>query len=99
MIALHRGLARFDLPPLLWEALQLLAKQAGWHPAGAFGIQDGQMHGGYRPGQLVRKSDAARLAAALEQVVNGEKGDSGDLDLAAIVALVNFLRGDAFEIR
>jgi hypothetical protein len=56
------------------------------------------VHGIYGPGQTVSQADAGCLADALEQVINGAHGDSGDLELDSIVLLVNFLRAGAFEI-
>ena len=50
-------------------------------------------------GSTVEANDARHLAAALERFVNGEAADSGNLDLAALVCLINFLRGGAVEIR
>jgi hypothetical protein len=99
MITLVRGLDTVQITSLLWEALQVYAKQAGWEPAGTIGVQDRCRHNIYGPGQIVTRRDADDLAAALAQVVNSEKGDSGDLDLSSVVALVNFLRRGPFEIR
>jgi hypothetical protein len=46
----------------------------------------------------VEARDAERLAIALDAFVNGSASDGGDLNLAPIVGLVNFLRGGAFAI-
>lgn len=99
MITLARGADTVQLTRLLWESLQILAKQAGWQPAGAVRIRDRVKHGVYAPGYAMETNDARHLAAALERFVNGEAADSGDLDLAALARLINFLRGGAVEIR
>jgi hypothetical protein len=99
MITLVRGDETIDLTPLLWDACQVFAKQAGWEPTGAIDTIDRRIRRTYSPGRLVAKRDALAFAAALERVINGEKADSGELDLGALVALVNFLRGGAFLIR
>jgi hypothetical protein len=99
MITLVRGAEAIELAPLVWDALQVFAKQAGWRPAGVVDTEDRRTHRLYGPGRIVAPRDARSFATALERVVNGEQGDSGELDLAAIVALVNFLRGGAFAIR
>jgi hypothetical protein len=39
------------------------------------------------------------FAAALESVINGETVDSGEFDLGALAAVVNFMRRGAFLIR
>jgi hypothetical protein len=81
VITLVRGTDTIDLTPLLWDACQIFAKQAGWHPAGAIDAFDRTKHIAYAPGRLVRRRDAESFAAALETFINGEKGDSGELDL------------------
>jgi hypothetical protein len=53
----------------------------------------------YCAGRFVVKDDARRLADALERGVNSETADGDEPDLAAIVGLVNFLRGGSFVIR
>ena len=97
MTILVRGHDTVELSALLWEALQVYARQAGWQPGGSVGIEDRRKQSVYTPGRVVLANDARHFAAALERVVNGEAGD--ELELAAIVGLVNFLRGGAFEIR
>jgi hypothetical protein len=99
MITLVRGAEELQMKSLLWDAYQVFAKQAGWHPEGAIDRVDRRRHTAYAVGCLVSKRDAGRLAAALERFVNSEKSDSGELDLGGIVALVNFLRGGPFLIR
>jgi hypothetical protein len=98
MITLVRGSASVEITSLFWDAVQVLARQAGWRPDGAVGT-DKESRSVYVAGRIVGKSDAARLAKALEIVVNGVTGDSGELDLAAVVGLVNFLRGGPFVIK
>jgi hypothetical protein len=98
MITLVRGPDRIRVGTLSWEAAQVFAWQVGWRPSGATGSADGMVRNIYGPGRKVGQADAIRLAAALEEVVNGKHGDSGDLDLDGIVLLVNFLRAGAFEI-
>jgi hypothetical protein len=99
VITLIRGADTIDLTPLLWDACQVFAKQAGWQPAGAIDKRDRNIvHSVYAPGRVVAKTDAWAFATALERVINGEAGDSGELDLGALAALVNFLRGGAFLI-
>jgi hypothetical protein len=99
LITLVRGANTIDLTPLLWDACQVFAKQAGWQPAGAIDSVLQRPHGVYAPGRIVTKRDARAFAAALERMINGEKADSGELDLGALAAVVNFLRGGAFLIR
>jgi hypothetical protein len=99
VITLVRGADTIDLTPLLWDACQVFAKQAGWHPAGAMNTFDRSLHSTYGPGRAVRRRDAMAFAEALERVINGETVDSGELDLGALAAVVNFLRGGAFLIR
>jgi len=98
MITLRRGGATVRLKPALWKTLQDLARTEGWRPLGAF--QGGSFTQGplYGPGQAVASRDARGLARALERLVNSEKLDPAEIDLAPLVALVNFLRGGAFEI-
>jgi hypothetical protein len=98
MTILVRGPDRIRVATLAWEAAQVFAWQVGWRPAGVMGSADGMVRNIYGPGRKVGQADAIRLAAALEEVVNGKHGDSGDLDLDGIVLLVNFLRAGAFEI-
>jgi hypothetical protein len=99
MITLARGRDTVQLTVRLWESLQIVAKQSGWQPAGAVGTRDHAKHSIYAPGCTVETNDARHLAAALERFVNGEAADSGELDLAALARLINFLRGGAVEIR
>jgi hypothetical protein len=99
MVTLIRGANTLRVASLFWEAAQVMAKQEGWEPAGAVGIQDRRRHMTYAAGRVVATRDARGLAAALERLVNGERADSGDIDLGAVVELVNFLRGGPFEIR
>jgi hypothetical protein len=99
MVTLTRGREALTLPNLFWDAAQVFAKQAGWRSAGAHGVAGRAAPDRYTAGRLVSAPDATGFAKALEAVVNGEKGDSGELDLAQLVGLVNFLRGGAFEIR
>ena len=98
MTTLRRTSDTFHLPPLLWEALQKFAMREGWQPAGAIDIDTGESYSGYRAGLIVRKRDAEAMAAALVRVVNSRMADDGALDLPAVVGMVNFLRGGAFEI-
>jgi hypothetical protein len=65
-------------------AARVYAQQAGWRLSGAMGAADGVVRNIYGPGRKVGQADAIRLAAALEEVVNGKHGDSGDLDLDGI---------------
>jgi hypothetical protein len=88
-----------SMSTLIWDASQVFAKQSGWRPAGAALVADNVTHSLYGPGRIVGVRDAARFAAALERAINGSVGDNDELDLAALVALVNFLRGGAFAIR
>ena len=97
MITLVRGPDRIRVGTLSWAA-QVFAWQVGWRPSGATGSADGMLRNIYGPGRKVGQGDANRLATALEEVVNGKHGDSGDLDLDGIALLVNFLRAGAFEI-
>jgi hypothetical protein len=97
MITVVRGPDCFRVTTLSWEAARVYAQQVGSRP-GAMGAADGVVRNIYGPGRKVGQADAIRLAAALEEVVNGKHGDSGDLDLDGIVLLVNFLRAGAFEI-
>jgi hypothetical protein len=98
-ITLDRGDNTIELTPVLWDACQLLAKQAGWKPAGALDMIDQTSHSTYAPGHIILDRDAYAFAAALERAINGAKADTGELDLGALVAVVNFLRGGAFLIR
>jgi hypothetical protein len=99
MIRLVRDGDMLQLSPLLWDAFQVFAAQSGWQPVGpARSWQEGRRQA-YGRGQTVQGDDALGLAAALERFVNGERADGDELDLAAVVALVNFLRGGGFEIR
>src|SRR5262249_25611116 len=93
----RRSTIKFTEPT--WGQLLALAQQAGWCPSGAITIQFGTAAPDYGPGQLVFPSDARELAAALERVVNSNRGDGEDLDLASMVRVINFLRQGAFEIR
>jgi hypothetical protein len=98
MIRLVRAGDALQLSPLLWDAFQVFAAQSGWRPTGAGSAgRDGRRS--YGRGQRVRKDDALGLAAALERFVNSERADGGEIDLASLVGLVNFLRGGGFEIR
>jgi hypothetical protein len=99
LITLERGAETIALTSLLRDACQIFAKQIGWQPAGAIDPDSQGRHSTYRPGRLVTNRDSFVFAAALELVVNSEKADSGELDLDALVAMVNFLRGGAFLIR
>jgi hypothetical protein len=99
MIVLARNGDTVRMTPLLWESLRVVAERNGWEPAGAVPRQDGAVGGEYGQGSSVEGGDAGRLAAALERFVNGEAADGGALDLAALVRLINFLRGGGFEIR
>ena len=99
MITLRRGIDTIQLTSRLWESLQIVAKQHGWRPAGALDLHGGQRHNLYRPVRLILEQDATGMAAALERFVNSAAADNGELDLVALVRLVNFLRGGAFEIR
>jgi hypothetical protein len=99
LITLVRGPDTIALTPLLWDACQVFAEQAGWQPAGAIDKSDSTPQSLHAPGRLVTRQDARAFAAALERVVNGEAADSGELDLGAPAAVVNFLRGGSFLIR
>jgi hypothetical protein len=99
MIHLVRGGDALQLSPLLWDAFQVFAAQAGWQPVGLGNVRPEGHRPSYGRGQMVRRDDALGLAAALKRFVNSERADGDELDLPAIVALVNFLRGGGFEIR
>jgi hypothetical protein len=95
-ITLVRGPDQIRLTRLFWESAQVYAKQMSWYPSGA--ARNCVAHGIHGPGQTVSQADAVCLAVALEQVVNGAHGDSGDLDLGSIVLIVNFLpAGNRFQ--
>jgi len=98
MIRLVRDGDALQLSPLLWDAFQVFAAQSGWRPTGA-AVAGREGRRSYGRGQTMRKDDALGLAAALERFVNGERADGGEIDLASLVGLVNFLRGGGFEIR
>ena len=99
MITLVRDGKLVALETLTWETLQEYAKKEGWRPSRALDPRARRLHTTYTTGRTVSARDAARLAAALEQFVNGERMDGGEIDPAPIVRIVNFLRGGAFEIR
>jgi hypothetical protein len=99
MVTLFQRRFRIKFSEPRWDELLALAQQAGWRPAGAIDIQRGTPAPDYGPGQLVFPSDARELSAALERVVNSDKADDANLDLAAMVRVINFLRLGAFEIR
>jgi hypothetical protein len=99
MVRLMRGIEAIEVPGLLWEACQVYARQAGWEPEGAYDRATRTRSRAYTAGYWVGSNDAAALAAALERVVNGTAGDAGELDLGAIVGIVNFLRRGTFAIR
>jgi hypothetical protein len=98
LITLRRGADTFDITPALWEAMQLLAVQRGWEPAGTFDGRTGQLYRSYISGCFVRIGDALRYAAALERFVNSERAEDATSDLPATIGVVNFLRGGVFEI-
>jgi hypothetical protein len=99
MITLRRRGETVKLKPALWTTLQQLARQEGWRPTGAFDVGSLSRQRDYGPGHAVAARDARGLATALERLVNSEKLDRVEIDLAPLVALVNFLRGGAFEIQ
>jgi hypothetical protein len=99
MITLRRAGATVKLKPALWKTLQDLARAEGWRPIGAFDGGSLAQGATYGPGQAVASRDARSLARALERLVNSEKLDRAEMDLAPLVGLVNFLRGGAFEIQ
>jgi hypothetical protein len=93
MITASRHGKTIDLTPLLWDAAQVLARGEGWRPAGAIDMHDRQRHALYEPGRLVDSRDARAFADALTRVINGEHGGSGEIDLGALAAVANFVRG------
>jgi hypothetical protein len=99
MVTLFQRCFRIKFPEPRWDELLALAQRAGWRPAGATDIQRGTLATDYSKGQLVCPSDARELAAALERVVNNDGGHAANLDLAAMVRIINFLRLGAFEIQ
>jgi hypothetical protein len=99
MITLIRGRDAMVLKLPLWETLQDLARQEGWRPLGALEAGSQPTRSVYAPGRSVMARDARSLAKALERLVNSERVDGGEVDLAPLVQLVNFLRGGSFDIR
>lgn len=99
MVTLFRANGTLSLPTIFWEASQVFARQEGWRPAGAGSVVDDRVRGQYVAGRMVGKREAADLADALARVVNGKAADSGDLDIVALVGLINFLRIGGFGIR
>jgi hypothetical protein len=99
MVTLFRANGTLSLPTIFWEASQVFARQEGWRPAGIGNVVDDRARGQYVAGRMVGKREAADLANALERVVNGKAADSGELDIVALVALINFLRIGGFGIR
>jgi hypothetical protein len=99
MITLRRDGSTVRLKHGLWMTLQDLARQEGWRPVGTFDSVSLAKGGNYGPGHAVASRDAHGLARALERLVNSERVDELEIDLAPLVGLVNFLRGGAFEIR
>ncbi|MDB5406090.1 MAG: hypothetical protein JWL84_1002 [Rhodospirillales bacterium] len=99
MITLFRANGTLSLPTIFWEASQVFARQEGWRPAGVGSMVDDRVRGQYIAGRMVGKREAADLADALERVVNGKAADSGELDIVALVELINFLRVGGFGIR
>jgi hypothetical protein len=96
MITLARRRATLSVSRLMWDAAQVFARQEGWRPDG---VADRSVQSAYSVGRSVSAPEARRLADALVRVVNGPKADGGELDVARLAELVNFLRGGAFEIR
>src|SRR4051812_1560396 len=99
MVRLVRGSVCLQVSAFAWDLVQDFAKQAGWRPAGVRSTAGPLSRSICGPGRTVSSADANHLATALEDVVNGRQGDSGELNLEAIALLVNFLRGGEFEIR
>jgi hypothetical protein len=98
MITLSRHGSSINVTPFLWDAAQILAKQEGWRPAGAIDMEDRQRHRVYQPGRLVDSRDARAFADALQRAIDGEHGDTGEMDLGALAAVVNFVRDGPFAI-
>jgi hypothetical protein len=98
MITLSRHGSSIDLTPFLRDAAQILAKQEGWRPVSAVDTGNRQRHSVYQPGRLADSRDARAFAAAFQRSIDGEHGDTGEMDPGALAAVVNVVRDGPFAI-
>jgi hypothetical protein len=92
-VELVREGAVISLPAALWEDIQELAREHGWHPSRAGRRSFGA-------GARMRGADARAMAEALVGAINSAgMPPRPEAELSRLVALVNYLRNGDFVIR